>query len=166
MVIMQMQIRHSYPAAPDSVAAMMADESWLAAVAREAGAERWKVAGSAALSRVHAVVPAPERAKRFTGPHLFIDLEIKWDQPAAGGDRDGKLRVRIKDLPAHMRGTGVMTATEVDGVPGTVVDYAADFGINIPLIGHSLESAAAPYVRRVIDTQQSVGRKYLAGQLS
>ena len=48
----------------------------------------------------------------------------------------------------------------------TEVDFKAEFRVNLPLIGRSLEAAAAPYVRRVIDTQQAVGNDYLAGRLA
>ena len=65
-------------------------------------------------------------------------------------------------MPASMGGTGEMI--HLGRV--TEVDFKAEFRVNLPLIGRSLEAAAAPYVRRVIDTQQAVGNDYLAGRLA
>ena len=106
-----------------------------------------------------AEVPAPDKAKPFTGPVLKIDLTIVWQPPSLNGNREGRIQVAIEGMPASMGGTGEMVHV------GTIteVDFNAEFSINLPLIGRGLEVAAAPYVRRVIDTQQAVGNDYLAG---
>lgn len=163
---MQLTKRHSFASDPDTVLAMMADEVWLAEVARRAGAERWQVSVDDRGSHVHAEVPAPEKAKRLTGPTLVIDLTMHWQPQSADGTHHGTIDVTIERMPAAMHGTGVMRPAQVDGAAGTVIDYDAEFSINVPLVGRSLETAAAPYVERVIDTQQDVGRDYLAGRLS
>lgn len=162
---MQITQRHSYTAEPDAVVAMMADEIWLAEVARRAGAERWDVSSDAFASHVHAVLPAPEQARRFTGPTLKVQLEIRWLQAQLDGSRAGRLQVQIPGMPASMGGSALMTSVSIAGQLGTLIHYEAEFTIRVPLVGRSLESAAAPYVRRVIDTQQEVGNDYLAGRL-
>ncbi|GAA2178331.1 hypothetical protein GCM10009785_00470 [Brooklawnia cerclae] len=162
---MHISIRHSYAADPATVHAMMADEKWLTAVAKETGATTWEVAGSDQVSHVHAEVPAPARAKQFTGPTLSIDLDITWQPVRADGGRDGEVTVKVAGLPAKLAGTANTQAATVAGQPGTTVDYEAEFSINIPLVGGKLEEAAAPYVQRVIDLQQDVGNKYLTGDL-
>ena len=159
---MQISTRHTYHADPQSVVEMMANEVWLAAVARAAGAVRWQVSADIAGSHVLAEVPAPDKAKPFTGPVLKIDLTIVWQPPSHNGNREGRIQVAIEGMPASMGGTGEMVHV------GTIteVDFNAEFSINLPLIGRGLEVAAAPYVRRVIDTQQAVGNDYLAGRLA
>lgn len=165
MEAMQISIRHEYQADPQAVIDMMADEVWLAEVARRAGAEDWQVSAADGRSQVHARVAAPERAKRFTGPNLMIHLTISWDEPLTDGTHWGRIEVSLDGMPAKMRGTGEAAPAVVNGKPGTSVDYEAEFSINIPIVGRGLEQAAEPYVRRVIDTQQDVGRDYLAGRL-
>lgn len=158
---MQISTRHSYAADPATVIKMMADEVWLAEVARRAGASTWRVSADSAGSHVHAELPAPERAKRFTGANLVFDLDIVWQPIRPDGRADGRIDVRIERMPASMHGTGHM----IPNGSVTEVDYQAEFNIRVPLVGRSLEDAAAPYVRRVIDTQQDVGNDYLAGRL-
>ena len=93
---------------------------------------------------------------------MKIDLTIVWQPPSHNGNREGRIQVAIEGMPASMGGTGEMVHV------GTIteVDFNAEFSINLPLIGRGLEVAAAPYVRRVIDTQQAVGNDYLAGRLA
>ncbi len=163
---MQITTRHSYAAAPEAVVAMMADEVWLTEVARQAGAERWEVSVTESGSFVHAELPAPDKARRFTGASLAIDLTIVWQPADPDGSHHGRITVQIPGMPASMAGTGMMTPAAGLTTPRTEVDYEAEFSINVPIIGRSLESAAAPYVRRVINSQQSVGNDYLAGRLT
>lgn len=165
MVIMQITTQHNYATSPEAVIAMMADEVWLAEVARRAGAERWEVSVDASGSHVHAELPAPEKAKRFSGPSLVIDLDIVWQPLRSDDSASGRIEVRMAGMPASMSGTGDLAPATVGGQPGTRIDYAAEFSVNLPIIGRGLETAAAPYVRRVIDTQQDVGNDYLAGRL-
>lgn len=162
---MLIKIRHWYAAEPEDVVAMMGDELWLSEVASRAGADRWRVSVDAAGSHVHAEIPAPEKARRFTGASLKIDLDIRWQPGRPDRSRKGHIQVHIPGMPASMGGSGHMFPASEESGPGTAVDYEAEFTINVPLIGRSLESAAAPYVHRVIDTQQDVGNDYFAGLL-
>lgn len=159
---MQISTRHSYQADIDTVIAMMADEVWLSAVARHAGADRWQVSSGADGSHVEAELAAPQKAVPFTGPTLKVKLDMFWPPSSNAGTRDGRIEVHIPGMPATMIGTGRM----VSNGGTTDIDYDADFTIKLPLIGRGLEAAAAPYVRRVIDTQQQVGNDYLAGRLA
>ena len=161
---MQISTRHEYAVEPIEVVTMMADETWLAEVARHAGAESWEVSAAEGRSQVHAQVPAPRRAKTFTGPYLKIHLTITWHEPEPDGSYRGDIEVALDGLPASMHGTGVATAAEVAGRSGTAVSYDADFVINIPVLGRNLEEAAAPHVLRIINTQQDVGREWLANR--
>lgn len=162
---MKITTRHVYSATPDRVIAMMADESWLSEVARRARAERWEVSVSDGTSHVVAEMAAPDQVRRFVGRTLRIELGITWGALGADGSSDGDIRVTVVGMPAKMAGRGRMTPLTVDGQPGTAVDYTAEFTITVPLVGKSLEQAAAPYVQRVIDLQQRAGNDYLAGRL-
>lgn len=162
---MQINKRHWYPADTDAVVAMMSDEIWLSEVAARSGAERWQVSVDAAGSHLHAEVTAPPKAKRFTGDTVKIELDLRWKPAHADGSRDGHLKVRAPGLPVTMSGGARMAPLAKDGQPGTEVTYTIEFTVNMPLVGRSLEAKAAPYVSRVIDTQQEVGDDYLAGRL-
>lgn len=159
---MQISTRHSYQADIDTVIAMMADEVWLSAVARSAGADQWQVSSDSDGSHVEAELAAPQKAVPFTGPTLKLVLDMFWPAGSDNATRDGRIEVHIPGMPASMIGTGRMV---LNGAT-TDIDYNAEFSIRLPLIGRGLEAAAAPYVRRVIDTQQQVGNEYLAGRLS
>lgn len=138
---MQISTRHTYHADPQSVVEMMANEVWLTAVARAAGAERWQVSADIAGSRKLAEVPAPDKAKRPPDRSRKIDLTIVWQPPS---HREGRIQVAIEGMPASMGGTGEMVQCSTI----TEVDFNAEFSINLPLIGRGLEVAAVPYVRR------------------
>ena len=69
---MQISTRHTYHADPQSVVEMMANEVWLTAVARAAGAERWQVSADIAGSRVLAEVPAGALADRWSRRGVLV----------------------------------------------------------------------------------------------
>ena len=161
MDAMQISARHNYAATPDQILQMMADQIWLTEVARRAGAQEWATSVDEAGSHVLAALPAPSRAQPFTGPMMKIDLTIRWN-PVTAGTSDGRITVVKPGMPAAMSGTAHLTT---DGTL-SVVDYLAEFTITIPLLGKTLEQAAAPYVRRVVDIQQSVGNDYFAGLIA
>ena len=158
---MQISARHNYSASPDRILAMMAYELWLTEVARRAGAAEWAASVDSAGSHMRAALPAPARAQRFTGSTMEIDLTISWNPLADDGTSNGRITVVTPGMPASMGGTAHLVSES--GL--SIVDYLADFVITVPLLGRTLEQAAAPYVRRVIDIQQSVGNDYLAGRI-
>lgn len=158
---MQITARHSYSASPGQILVMMADERWLAEIARRAGAQEWDVSVDTQGSHVWAAMPAPARAQRFTGPTMKVGLTIAWSPLTDVGISDGSLDVSTPGMPASMTGTAHLAP---EGA-ASIVTYLANFAITVPLIGKSLEQAAAPYVRRIIDIQQSVGTDYLAENL-
>ncbi len=92
---------------------------------------------------------------------MEIDLTISWNPLADDGTSNGRITVVTPGMPASMGGTAHLVSES--GL--SIVDYLADFVITVPLLGRTLEQAAAPYVRRVIDIQQSVGNDYLAGRI-
>ncbi len=161
MDCMQISAHHSYAATPGQVLAMMADERWLLEVARRAGATDCSAQVDETGSRVWASMPAPVRAERFTGPNMRVGLTIVWSPLTSEGTSTGHLDVDTPGMPATMSGTGRLMPDN----SRSIVEYIAEFTVNVPLLGKTLEQAAAPYVRRVIDIQQVVGNDYFAGKL-
>ncbi|WIY83766.1 DUF2505 domain-containing protein [Propionimicrobium sp. PCR01-08-3] len=159
---MQISAQHRYTATPDQVLAMMADRIWLTEVAKRAGAEQWSASVDADGSHLQAALPAPARAQKFTGATMKVNLTLLWGPLGADGSSDGHITVATPGMPASMHGTAHLSSEQAI----STVDYLAEFTITVPLVGKTLEQAAAPYVRRIIDIQQAVGDDYLAGKLT
>lgn len=158
---MHITTSHEFAADPQTVYRMLNSEEFLTMVAKEVRADQYSIDVGSDLTVLHAEVAAPQQARRFTGERLIINLTSKW-VPAGPHAYRGSLDVDVDRMPASLSGTGDLHA----GGKGTVVDYEADFAINIPLLGKKLEQVAAPYVRSVIDVQQKVGNAYLASRLA
>lgn len=155
---MHVSIEHRYNADIDQVVAMMRDPDYLRDVVIEAGATPSGVSIDGDRMSIEAAMPAPSKAQKFVGSTMTIRLHVSWALPNGAASTTGRLDVEACSMPASMKGTGVMRCV---GPHETQVNYDADFSISVPLIGRSLEQAAAPYIRRVIDTQQIVGSRYL-----
>ncbi|MFT8394681.1 DUF2505 domain-containing protein [Propionibacterium sp.] len=155
---MEISAHHEYTADPATVHAMMTDPDWYAAVLDKSGADHHDVHVEGDSVSIHAEVSAPNQVQRFTGATLAIEQSFVWHQVAEGWD--GVVEAKPARMPAKMTGT----ATIRPGGPGTIVEYAGDFTVSVPLLGGKLEKLAKPKVMSVIDLQQEVGNDWLAGK--
>lgn len=155
--VMHITSRHEFAADPATVHAMMTSEDFLQGLATKLGAERSNVESTPERTNLHAEVSAPSQVQKFTGSTLAMDLRNTWHKQS-DDSYAGDMVIEIAKMPAKAGGN----VTIKPGGKGSIVDYRADFSINIPLVGKRLEATAAPYVQKALDLQQQVGNEYLA----
>ncbi len=155
---MKITARHTYDADPATVYAMLTDADWLAAVAQRSGAVRHEADVDGDSTRLTVALPAPSQVQRFTGDEFVVHVDQNWGKAATDGGRSGDLQISVEKMPATMTGT----ATLKPSGERTVVDYDGDLEVRIPILGRKFEEAAAPYVKKVLDVQQTVGKSWLA----
>ncbi len=156
-----MNFRHTYPARSNDVIAMMRDPDWLREVATRSGTLPSKISVDGDTSSLQVSVPTPTVAKRFAGDQLDVTFRITWSQADSSGKRRGNLDVDTPTVPTTMNCSAVMEEATFGERIVTTVLYEADFSVNIPFVGAALEKAAAPYIERIIDLQEKIGREYL-----
>jgi hypothetical protein len=153
-----------YAADPDTVFAMLCDQSWREEVCRRAYATDYTVAveqsgDDVVVVRTTRVVPAPDAAKKFVGAELTIQQTETWSAPGADGSRRADLEISIKGQPAGMKGT----VTLAPAGNGSVETVSGDVKVRIPFIGAKFEPTIAGAIRAVIVKEGEAGREYLAG---
>ena len=155
---MQFTNRQEFPADPHAVHAMVSDEGFLAHAATQMGALDATVAATPARSVVEASVESPIEVRAFVGPRITIIQNLTWAQPAGDGSRDGTLSIRVAGAPLTLTGTARLEPT----ASGSVITYAGELTVDVPLIGGRIESVAAPAILEALDAQGRVGRTWLA----
>lgn len=160
-----MELRETveYAADPDTVFAMLCDETWREEVCRRTYATEHSVSvqqsGDDVVVRTSRVVPAPEAAKRFVGSSLTINQTETWGPAGADGSRRASLSIEIKGQPAGMQGD----LTLAPSAGGSTETVTGDVKVKIPFIGAKFEPAIADAIRAAVRKEGEVGREYLAG---
>lgn len=154
-----------YDADPDTVFAMLCDQSWREDVCRAVHALDFDVTirqdGDTVVVRTERTMPAqvPDAVKRFVGDTLIIEQVETWGPATAGGARAADLVVDVKGQPAGMKGT---IALEPAG-SGSREDVRGDVKVRIPFIGGKVEPEIVKALRTAIRVEGKAGRAYLAG---
>jgi hypothetical protein len=160
---MQLHERLDYAADPDTVFAMLCDQSWREEVCRRTYATEYSVSveqrGDDVVVSTTRLVLAPEAAKKFVGASLTIEQTETWRPAAADGSRGADVVIAIKGQPAGMTGT----VTLAPGGGGSLQVVSGDVKVKIPFIGAKFEPTIADAIRAAIKREGEVGREYLAG---
>lgn len=162
MAGMQLQARNDFAADPDTTHTMLTDPQFLAEVCIASGDVAHRVDAVAGRSAVERQMPTPSAVRSFLGETLTLVQDVTWHAPAADGSRTGTLVLTVAGMPARAEAA-------IDLAPGgrgTVVDFAGEFTINVPLLGRKLEQQAAPALLAGFDVQQRVGDAWLAARAS
>lgn len=159
MVGMDISSRAEFAADPTQVFSMLTDETYLRQVCKASGSLEYEVTASGDTTRTSRTLPAPDSAKKFTGPTLTVVEEIVWGAAAADGARTGLLKLTVPSQPVAMNGNVHLSP----GGPGVTLVLTGVLKVNIPLVGKKLEQSAAPAVLAGFRTQQEVGKSWLAG---
>ncbi len=156
-----------YGAAPDAVAAMLADPAFLADKCRRTGALEHTVdvqgdpSGPFTVTTVRTMPTDdfPDIAKKFVGETIVLKQVDTWMAAAADGSREGDVSLKLAGQPLVL--TGTLTLRPEAG--GTVEVVSGDLKASVPFIGGKLEKAAEPAVRAALRKEHEVGQEYLAG---
>ena len=146
-----------YPASPERVATMLADE----------GFQRSRVAGlPQASTTVETATPAGGLEARISGsvPARFIKgpvsfrLRESWGAPTATGARTGQMDVLLKGAPVSVRATTAMRGTGTD----TVVRFEVSLSVKVPIVGGRLVAKALSMVDQVVADEERRAAAWLA----
>lgn len=164
MGLMELHETLEYDADPDTVFAMLCDQSWREDVCRDVHALSYDVTvrqeGDTVVVRTERTMPAqvPDAIKKFVGDTIVVEQVETWGPAAADGARTADLVVDVKGKPARMEGT--VTLAPVDG--GSHEDIRGDVLVRIPLVGGKIEPEIVKAIRAAIRVEGTSGRAYLA----
>ncbi len=145
-----------YPAAPDDVAALLADPEFVAEVCAASGALEWQVDVTGAPEAAFSVVssrhlPAeeiPEPARRLLGRNLRVRESDHWAAPAADRSREGSLTLEIPGAPVRARASMVLRS---DGPRSAVQVLHGEIHATVPLLGARVERTASGPLLEALD---------------
>lgn len=156
-----------YPATPEAVFAMLANEDFQAGKCAATGARRHSV--SISKQGEHTVIVStrdmptdgfPDYVKGMVGDTLVVTETQDWGPPGTEGSRQGRLTVDIAGAPVDLAGT----LSLAPGGQGTVETVQGDLKAKVALIGAMIENAAAPAIRSAIRVEGETGQAWLATQ--
>jgi hypothetical protein len=154
-----------YPATPDAVFAMLANEEFQSRKCAATGAVRHSV--SISTQGAHTVIVSsrdlptdefPDFVKSMVGATRAVTETQDWGPPGTEGSRQGSLTVDIAGVPIGLAGT----LSLAPGGQGTVETVEGDLKAKIPLLAGKIESAAAPAIRSAIRVENETGHAWLA----
>jgi len=159
----------SYDADPERVAAMLAQEEFVAAKVHASGAVSQTVsvvgaAGEAFTVTTRRQMPTtgvPAQFRSLVGPSLEVRQVEAWEAPGPHG-RTGTVVVEVTGAPVRMTGTMRMEG----GPDGTTVHFAGDLKASVPLFGAVVEEATAKALRTALEAEERTGAQWLAGTLT
>lgn len=154
---MQIHARNDFAATPDQVFAMLTDRVFLRATCLASDPHEHEVSVEGMVARTRRVVTSPSAVAALAGPRMTVIDQITWG-PLDGGIRHGSTLIDVLGLPAKLVGKVQLAP----GGRGTVLDYAGELTVSLPIIGSSLAKQAAPFLLEALEIQQRVGEQYLA----
>jgi len=151
----------AYDAAPEAVAAMLADPAFRERVCTALHVLRHEVSVEGAGAGMRVVVdqtqPAkgiPPFAKKFVGDEIRIVQRERWTDTSSAD-----LDIEVPGKPGTMAGGIRLVA---DG-SGTVQEVTGDIRVKVPLVGGKIEALVGDILRSALEAEQRVGRAWLAG---
>ena len=155
----------TYAAPPQTVYAMVTDQTFQERKCVEAGAHRHQAAVSPVGDGARVVtkrdLPAddlPDFAKSIVGPTLSVTETYEWGAAGGDGARAGTLTVEVAGAPVALRSTIRLAPSG----GGSVITIDGDLKASIPLFGGKVEKAAAPAVIDAIRSEQRTGTAWLS----
>ena len=163
-MMQRMRFSHDleYDAAPEAVAAMLADPAFREQVCDALHVLRHEVSVQGAGAGMTVVVdqtqPAggvPSFAKKFVGDEIRIVQRERW-RDTTNADLD----IEIPGKPGTMQGDITLVG---DGTH-TVQTVAGDIRVKLPLVGGRIEEMVGDIFRAALRAEQRVGAAWLASQ--
>lgn len=158
-----MQFSHTieYDAAPDEVYAMLADADFrekvclaMHAVENEVSIETDGDGMSVVVDQTQPAHGIPSFAKKFVGDHIRIVQAEAWTSPERA-----VLEVEIPGKPGHLKGEITLKHGS-----GTVETVSGEIKVHVPMLGGKLEKLIGDLLGAALDTEQKIGRAWLAGE--
>ena len=150
-----------YDASPDEVRAMLADPAFRERVCEAMHASRHTVSvtgsGAGMTVEVDQTQPArgiPSFASKFVGDEIRIVQRERWTDTTTAA-----LDIEVPGKPGTM--AGGIRLEPVGG--GTVERVTGDIRVKVPLVAGKIEGLVEDILRSALETEQRVGRAWLAG---
>lgn len=162
---MRRTVTITYPAAPDTVATMLADPGFQRGRVAALGLEDVRVdvrerdGGFAAT--VSGTVPAdriPPAARRLVRSPLSFRVTESWGPVGAQDHRDGGVKVDVSGAPVRAVATSTMRADDA----GAVVTLNLSLDVSVPFVGRALEDKALGYVEAVVADERRRAEAWIA----
>jgi hypothetical protein len=110
---------------------------------------------SVTIDQHRPVSDVPAFARKFVGSEVNIVQQEEWSSPT-----EATLTVTIPGKPGEMNGSVRLA----DAAGGTTEHVEVHIKVNIPLVGGKVEDLISGLLRRALDAENKVGRKWLAGE--
>jgi hypothetical protein len=150
-----------YDASPAEVHAMLAEPAFREKVCEAMRSVRHAVtvtgdedAISVLIDQTQPAKGIPSFATKFVGSEIQIVQAEDWS-----GTTTADLSVTIPGKPGHLKGTIELRGTG----SSTVETVTGEVKVNIPLVGGKLESLISDMLGAALNTEERVGRAWLAG---
>lgn len=151
----------TYDAPPDDVRQMLADRAFRQKVCGAMRSARSEVSIEDTGAGMEVVVDQtqpsrgiPAFARSLVGDQIRIVQRESWADPSGGS-----FTIEIPGKPVALTGAVALAA---DGA-GTVQSVTGDVKVKIPMVGGKLEVLIGDMLRAALQTEQRVGRAWLAG---
>jgi hypothetical protein len=156
-----------FPATPDTVFTMLADEAYVSRKATAMGALEHDVSVSdlgqgRTRIRLLRTLPSvvPDFVKPLVGPTIDVEQIEDWEAPRPDGSRTGELRARIGGAPVSLGGTMSLQPTD-DGT--TIHRVAVTVRAKVPFVGGRIEASIGDVLLMAARKEEEVGAAWLAG---
>lgn len=163
---MKVASRHTYPAPPDKVFAMMTTPDTLVAKYTALGHDKIEIVEHTATkgavqvrSRREVPMEVPGFAKKFLSPKNTVEQHDRWTAPSADGIRTGTWEVVARGVPVKVGGT-LRMAPAAKGA--TLVEIVGEVSCSVPLLGGKLASFVGGDVQRTLDAEEQFQEAHLA----
>jgi len=156
-----------YPGSPQQVASMLANPEYLRARVTYGGAtiEQSDVVGNPEegfTATTRGKLPSstiPQQVRGFVGDSLEVRQVEAWEPADANGQRRGTIVIEISGAPVRLTGTRRISPN-ADGQTCTD-SIEGELKASIPLLGPSIEQAAAPAVYAAIEAERKAAAIWL-----
>lgn len=162
---MQVTAQARFDAEPEAVAAMYADERFVAAKVEATGALSYTLdvvgdAGGAFTVTTRRHMPTddiPAQFRSLVGATLEVRQVEAWES-ASDDARLATIAVEVTGAPVRVTGTARMSR---GATGGTVVDLAGDVHASVPIFGSAIEQATARALVAAVEAEQRAGSAWL-----
>jgi hypothetical protein len=155
---MEIHATNDFAASVPTVFAMLTDRVFLRAVCLATDPLEHEVWVDGLRTATRRVMPTPSVVSRLAGPKMAVVDEITWSPDGNGDGRSGAAHITVEGMPAELVGT----VTLLPGGRGSVLTYAGELTVRIPVLGPGLAKQAAPLLLEALEIQQRVGDEFLA----
>ena len=156
-----------YPASPDEVFVMMADEEFIQRKCAAQHATSYSASvqfdGDQATAVAKRELPTrgfPDFVRSLVGNSILVVETVQWAGARRDGGRTARLTVTMGNAPIGVTGT----ITLEPGGMGTIVTYDANLKARVPFVGGKVEQAAKPTLLTGMRKELETGQAWLVGE--